>query len=40
MSFELKYTPSKLHNIMNNIFNLYLKFMIIYIDDVLLILNQ
>jgi hypothetical protein len=40
MSFELKYTPSKLHNIMNNIFNLYLKFMIIYIDDVLLILKS
>jgi len=40
MLLELKNTHSKLHIIINDIFNLNLKFMIVYIDDVLLFLKS
>ena len=33
MSFGLKNVPSKFQNIMNNIFNDYTRFSIVYIDD-------
>jgi hypothetical protein len=36
MPFGLKNTPSKFQRIMNDIFNAYSKFCIIYIDDVLI----
>jgi hypothetical protein len=40
MLLELKNTHTKLHIIINDIFNLNLKFMIVYIDDVLLFLKS
>jgi hypothetical protein len=39
MPFGLKNTPSKFQRIMNDIFNAYSKFCIIYIDDVLIFFN-
>ena len=36
MPFGLKNAPSKFQNIMNNIFNPYLSFTLVYIDDVLI----
>jgi len=36
ISFGLKNAPSKFQKIMNDIFNLYSKFAIVYIDDVLI----
>jgi hypothetical protein len=40
MPFGLKNAPSKFQRIMNDIFNLYLKLYIIYIDDVLIFSNS
>ena len=34
MLFELKNLPYKFQNIMNNIFNFYFKFIIVYINDI------
>jgi hypothetical protein len=36
MPFELKNAPSEFHNIINNIFNPFTHFSIVYIDDVLI----
>ena len=36
MSFGLKNVPSKFQNIMNDIFNQFSDFIIVYIDDVLI----
>ena len=38
-TFWLKNAPSKFQNIMNDIFNDYTKFFIVYIDDVLIFSN-
>ena len=40
MSFGLKNTPSEFQNIMNDIFNAYTGFSIVYIDDVLIFSNS
>ena len=40
MPFGLKNAPSKFQRIMNDIFNPYFEFCIIYIDDVLIFLNS
>ena len=40
MSFRFKNAPSKFQNIINNIFNNYTRFSIIYIDDVLIFSNS
>ena len=40
MPFGLKNDPSKFQNIMNDIFNEYTKFYIVYIDDVLIFSNS
>ena len=40
MPFGLKNTPSKFQNIMNDIFNNYTKFSIVYIDYVLIFSNS
>jgi len=40
MSFDLKNTPSEFQRIMNDIFNLYSKFCIVYIDNVLIFSNS
>jgi len=40
MPFGLKNTPSEFQRIMNDIFNLYSKFCIVYIDDVLIFFNS
>ena len=40
MSFGLKNTPSEFQNIMNDIFNDYTRFSIVYIDDVLIFSNS
>ena len=40
MSFGLKNTPSEFQRIMNDIFNPYFEFYIIYIDDVQIFLNS
>lgn len=39
LPFDLKNAPSKLQKIKNNIFNPYIHFIIIYIDDVLIYSN-
>ena len=39
MPFGLKNAPSEFQNMMNDIFNDYTKFFIVYIDDVLIFLN-
>ena len=39
MSFGLKNTPSEFQRIMNDIFNPYFEFYIIYMDDVQIFLN-
>ena len=39
MLFGLKNGPSKFQNIMNDIFNAYTRFSIVYIDDVLIFSN-
>ena len=39
MPFGLKNAPSEFQNMMNNIFNYYLEFSIVYIDDVLIFSN-
>ena len=38
--FGLKNAPSEFQNIMNDIFNTYTKFSIVYIDDVLIFSNS
>ena len=40
MSFRFKNAPSEFQNIINNIFNNYTRFSIIYIDDVLIFSNS
>ena len=40
MPFGLKNTRSEFQNIMNDIFNDYTRFSIVYIDDVLIFLNS
>ena len=40
MSFSLKNAPSEFQNMMNNIFNDYTKFSIVYIDDILIFSNS
>ena len=40
MPFGLKNAPSEFQNMMNDIFNDYTKFSIVYIDDVLIFLNS
>ena len=40
MPFGLKNTPSEFQNIMNDIFNNYTRFFIVYIDDVLIFTNS
>ena len=40
MPFGLKNVPSKFQRIMNDIFNPYFEFYIVYIDDVLFFLNS
>ena len=40
MSFGLKNARSKFQNIMNDIFNAYTRFFIVYIDDVLIFSNS
>ena len=40
MPFGLKNTPSEFQNIMNDIFNNYTKFSIVYIDDILIFSNS
>ena len=40
MSFGLKNAPSEFQNMMNEIFNDYTKFSIVYIDDVLIFSNS
>ena len=40
MPFGLKNGPSKFQNIMNDIFNNYTRFSIVYIDDVLIFSNS
>ena len=40
MPFGLKNAPSEFQNMMNDIFNYYTKFSIVYIDDVLIFLNS
>ena len=40
MPFGLKNAPSKFQNIMNDIFNNYTRFSIVYIDDVLIFSNS
>ena len=40
MYFGLKNVPSKFQNIMNDIFNDYTRFSIVYIDDVLIFSNS
>ena len=40
MLFGLKNAPSEFQNIMNDIFNDYIRFSIVYIDDVLILSNS
>ena len=40
MPFGLKNAPSEFQNIMNDIFNDYTRFSIVYIDDVLIFSNS
>ena len=40
MPFDLKNAPSKFQNIINEIFNEYTRFSIVYIDDVLIFSNS
>ena len=40
MPFGLKNAPSEFQNIMNDIFNAYTKFSMVYIDDVLIFSNS
>ena len=40
MSFGLKKVHSEFQNIMNDIFNVYTRFSIVYIDDVLIFSNS
>ena len=40
MPFGLKNAPSEFQNMMNEIFNNYTKFSIVYIDDVLIFSNS
>ena len=40
MAFGLKNAPSEFQNMMNEIFNEYTKFSIVYIDDVLIFSNS
>ena len=40
MPFGLKYAHSEFQNMINDIFNDYTKFSIVYIDDVLIFLNS
>ena len=40
MPFDLKNAPSEFQNIMNDIFNPYTSFSIVYIDDVLIFSNS
>ena len=40
MPFGLKNAPSEFQNIMNDIFNTYTRFSIVYIDDVLIFSNS
>ena len=40
MPFGLKNTPSEFQNMMNEIFNEYIRFSIVYIDDVLIFSNN
>ena len=40
MSFGLKNAPSEFQKIMNDIFNSYSKFFIVYIDDVLIFFSK
>lgn len=40
LPFRLKNAPSEFQNIMNKIFNPYMDFMLVYIDDVLIFLKN